>query len=145
MPLETIHDNNHFAMNDAMELQVPATPEFVSTARLFAAEASRHLGVAEEAVADLKIAISEACTGAIDAQQAASNEDPVRLIIEPLDDSLKVEVLASAGFDRLSGMTEPPDGLGLGLIKALFPDAEFLNGRGQSSTLRILVPVQAEP
>lgn len=133
--------NNLLDMGESMELEVPAAPEFVGTARLFAAEASRHLGITEETVADLKIAISEACTGAIEAQESAAEPEPVRVSIEPLEDALLVEVFAAGGFDRVSAMPEPADGLGLGLVKALFPRAEFLQGQGRSSTLRISVPL----
>lgn len=136
--------NNSVHVSDALELEVPPFPEFVGTARLFAAEATRHLGATEETVADLKIAISEACTGAIEVQQSVPQDDPVRLSIEPLEDSVKVEVRAAAGFDRWSEIPEPADGLGLGLVRALFPKAEFLTGDGGSSTLRIMVPLDEE-
>lgn len=136
--------NNLVQMNEAMELEVPAAPEFVGTARLFTAEASRHLGVGEETVADLKIAISEACTGAIEAQESDDENTPVRLSIRPEHGSLKVEVHAESGFDRRNGGPEPANGLGLGLVKALFPEAEFLRGASRNTTLRIHVPLGEE-
>lgn len=133
--------NNLAEMDDSMDLEVPASPEFVSTARLFAAEASRHLGVTEESVADLKIAISEACTGAIQAQTPVDQVQPVRLKIQPQDDSVEVEVFAASGFNSPAGVPEPVDGLGLGLVRALFPQAEYRQGQDRSSTLRIQVPL----
>lgn len=135
--------NNLMHMADPMELELPATPEFVSTARLFAAEASRHLGATEETVADLKIAISEACTSAIGAGEDGTEQELVRLTIEPLEDAATVKVFSPLGFDRPNGLSEQSDGLGMGLVQALFPGAEFLRGQGPESTLRIVIPLES--
>ncbi|MGI8426127.1 MAG: ATP-binding protein [Actinomycetota bacterium] len=127
-------------MNEILELEVPAAPEFVGTARLFAAEAVRQFGADEETAADLKIAISEACTGAIAAQAAEPAESPVRLSIEQGDDFVKIEVVGASGFEPVA-QTPPTGGLGINLVQALFPGAEFIKNAGRACTLRIQVPV----
>jgi len=128
-------------MNELLELEVPAIAEFVSTARLFAAEASRQFGADEETVADLKIAISEVCTGAIEAQTSHDPKHPVRLSIEQADDCVNVEVFAAAGFEPEYTWPQPSGGMGIGLVQALFPAAEFITDAGPACTLRIQLPV----
>lgn len=133
-------------MKETLALEIPPLAEFVGAARLFVGAAGRHFGVKEETVSDLKIAVSEACTGAI-AAQAAQNGDgmgrPVRLTISPEDQSVVVEVVGEAGFWRTSpmeGATDPSilkNGLGLGLVEALFPEAQIHDLHDGSGRLRL--------
>ncbi len=51
---------------DRFELEVPARPEHISTARIFMGALGRRLGLDEEMVADFKLALSEAATMAVD-------------------------------------------------------------------------------
>jgi anti-sigma regulatory factor (Ser/Thr protein kinase) len=113
-------------------LLIPALPEFVGTARLFVAEVARHFGIGEGVVADVKIAISEACTGAITSQPKGS-ETGIRIEAHPSSPGLRFSV-TSTGAWAPSGNEEwdpatPTDSfqkvLGIGLVEGLFPDARF--------------------
>ncbi|MFL5766495.1 MAG: ATP-binding protein, partial [Actinomycetota bacterium] len=67
-------------MADRFTLELPSEPISIGTARLFSATVARFFGTQEEAVEDLKLAVSEACTVAIRANEAQGRR--VRLAIE---------------------------------------------------------------
>lgn len=118
-------------------LEIDPDPQLVPTARMFAATVARQLGCPEDAVQDVKIAVSEACTNAVQAHLDHHVEARVRLKVEEGVDGLLYEVADSGhGIDEMP--PEPPEvfrravddqvddqGLGLALIRALFPSAEF--------------------
>ncbi|HVF12936.1 MAG TPA: ATP-binding protein [Actinomycetota bacterium] len=117
-----------------MQLRIPPMPEYVSTARLFIGEAGRHFGVAEETLADLKVAISEACTGAIQVQTAEGLEDKISIGVDLTDQGILIEVTSAAGYaPKVSDEWDPATPtelfqkvLGVGVIHALFPAVEFI-------------------
>jgi anti-sigma regulatory factor (Ser/Thr protein kinase) len=114
-----------------LELTLPARPAYVATARAFVAAAARHFGAEEEAVADLKVAVSEACSGAVRVSDSgitfhiAVDAEPHQLTVEivtptepPLDEPASpVDLdLAPREFEEAIRAT---------LIDALFPEASF--------------------
>ena len=119
---------------DRYVLEIDPDPQLVPTARMFAATVARQLGCPEDAVLDLKIAVSEACTSAL--QGSALAQEPVRLAVIENGNDLTYEVTdASYGFHEIPD--EPtevfdqvvdgvPDDqqMRLALIRALFPTAE---------------------
>ncbi len=53
-----------------LELDVPSSPEYIAIVRLVVASvASSRRALADERIDDLKLAVSEACTNAIEAEQ----------------------------------------------------------------------------
>ena len=116
----------------SLVLSIPALPEFVGTARLFVAEVGRHFGIDEGLVADVKIAISEACTGAIVSQPEGSREG-IRIEASSTDSALSFSVTASGewapteseGWDPATPTDSFQKALGIGLVEGLFPDAKF--------------------
>jgi len=122
---------------DAYILEIDPDPQLVPTARMFAATVARQFGAAEDSVLDVKIAISEACTNAVQAHQNRGIDSPIRLKVEGEGSDLIYEVKdAGHGLDttpadppevfkRAMEDTEEQQGMGLALIKALFPSAEF--------------------
>lgn len=117
-----------------MQLRIPPMPEYVSTARLFIGEAARHFGVTEETVADLKVAISEACTGAIQVQTGEGIEDQISIGVGSTEQGVLVEVTSAAGYaPKVADEWDPATPtelfqkvLGVGVIHALFPGVEFI-------------------
>ena len=122
---------------DTYILEIDPDPHLVPTARMFAATVARQLGCPEDSVLDVKIAISEACTNAVQAHVDRGVEDPVRLKVEEQSQRLVYEV-SDAGHGVEVPSDAPPEifrravesgtddeGMGLALIRALFPSAEF--------------------
>ena len=76
----------------AVELQVPARPEYVAVVRLALASLGRLAGLDEAAVDDLKIAVSEATTSAMLVNRAAGGSDPVTIAWTRRDGRVVVEI-----------------------------------------------------
>ncbi len=131
-------------MNDAgdvVELELPVRPEVVSVARLVvgAIVAAEPL-FDDERCADLRLAVSEACTNAIQAQMrqtdAPSREAPILVRCRSLDGRIEVTVDDhGGGFDLDALETHPAvtdparldyeRGLGIPLIRMLSDEHRF--------------------
>src|SRR5436190_20904890 len=121
----------------AVQLEIPAGAEYVALARLVvSAMAAGETQLSDDRVDDLKIAVSEACTNAIEAHDALDTEE--RVLVECWADAERLEVRIEdrgQGFD-VSNLPEHPPvtdperlkferGLGIPLIRALVDEVEF--------------------
>lgn len=136
------------AGTDDLVLDIPPLAEHARTARLFAAAAARHFEVDEERVEDLKVAISEAATNAINAHAKAGIEDAIRIVASSEPAALRFDVIdAGPGFEPLTtteGDYTPPSGLqegtlGLVVINSLFPSMHIRRNETRGMTISILV------
>ena len=79
------------AADQNVELEIPARPEFVALARMVvAAIASSDAHLPDDRIDDLKIAVSEACTNAIEAHDAVEADE--RVVVRCRADGEVVEV-----------------------------------------------------
>lgn len=114
-----------------LELTLPARPAYVATARAFVAAAARHFGAEEEAVADLKVAVSEACSGAVRASDSgvtfhiAVDAQPHQLTVEIVTPSKPPLDEPATAVDLDLAPREFEEAIRATLIDALFPDASF--------------------
>jgi len=121
----------------AVQLEIPAGAEYVALARLVvSAMAAGETQLSDDRIDDLKIAVSEACTNAIEAHDALDTEE--RVVVECSADESHLEVRIEdrgTGFD-VSNLPEHPPvtdperlkferGLGIPLIRALVDEVEF--------------------
>jgi serine/threonine-protein kinase RsbW len=129
-----------------VRLTIPAKAEFIGLGRLALSGLARlHPGpLSDEVVADLKLALTEACTNAV--RHAYDGGDgiveiryelhPDRLVVEVADDGEGFELEpapTAAGDDELV-----EGGLGIAIIRALADELE-ISGREQGgSTLRFV-------
>src|ERR671933_159710 len=116
---------------EVVELEIPARPEFVALSRLVvSAMASADPTLSDDQVDDLKIAVSEACTNAIEAHDAiATDERGLRVSVED----------RGPGFDPSTLPDHPPPtdpdrlkferGLGIPLIRALVDELEISSSK----------------
>ena len=88
-------------MELVLELEIPARAEFIAIARLVVSSlASARRALADERIDDLKLAVSEACTNAIEAHGGGDRDDHVRIRVLEGDDRLEVAVEdRGTGFD----------------------------------------------
>jgi len=123
-------------MADRFTLELPPEPISIGTARLFSATVARYFGCEEEAVEDLKLAVSEACTVAIRTNEGRHRR--VHLVIEDGGSALTFSV-------QDGGSSAPADADALDvpvgeLIRALFPSAEVSANPDGGADVRFSVP-----
>lgn len=130
-----------------IELEFPARAEYVALARLVVSSlASSRRALSEDRIDDLKVAVSEACTNAIEAHGAAATDDRVVLRCAEAGDRLEVEIEdRGRGFDPAALPTHPPvtdpkrlnfdRGLGIPLIRTLVDDVAFSSSSQGTSVL----------
>jgi serine/threonine-protein kinase RsbW len=137
-------------MDEVLELEIPARPEFVALVRLVVSSvASTRRVLAEERIDDMKLAVSEACTNAIEAHGAVAVDDHVVVRLVEGDDRLEVLIDdRGRGFDPNALPEHPPvtdpdrlnfeRGLGIPLIRSLVDEVDFDSGpEGTSVKLTI--------
>jgi anti-sigma regulatory factor (Ser/Thr protein kinase) len=125
-------------MTDHFSLELPPAPISIGTARLFSATVARFYNCEEEAVEDLKLAVSEACTVSI-----RTNEDrghPVRLAIEGDPDGLTFSIEDGGSTVPTDGGDDALEVPGGELIRALFPHAEVVSNAGGGADVRFSIP-----
>lgn len=137
-------------IDEVVRLEIPARAEFVALARLVvSAMASSDVDLTDERVDDLKLAVSEACTNAIEAHDAVDTAERVRLAYWTDERGLEVSVEdRGPGFDPASLPDHPPvtdparlkfeRGLGIPLIRALVDEVE-ISSSGQGTAVRLLM------
>ena len=127
--------------NLVLELDIPSSTEYIAIVRLVVASvAAARRALADERVDDLKLAVSEACTNAIEANHSASPTSPVHVEVWESPDRLEVCIEDSGpGFDPDKVASPPPftdperlnfeRGLGIPLIRTLVDNAAFVRMR----------------
>ncbi|SFB38922.1 serine/threonine-protein kinase RsbW [Lentibacillus halodurans] len=129
---------------DFVEMRVPAKAEYVGVVRLSISGIANRLGFSYEAIEDLKVAISEAVTNAVDHAYFEEDDGEVTVGFGVYGDRLEVMVADHGGsFDlnKIKGGIGPYEGsesveelreggFGLFLIEALMDKVEINNDYG---------------
>ncbi|NBV41510.1 anti-sigma B factor RsbW [bacterium] len=142
------------ANSPVVTIEIPSESSFVGVVRLAISGVASRMNFSIDEIEDIKVAVSEACTNAV---QHAYGTDPgivtVRAILHP--DKLELVVEDSGkGFDtgnvvssKRDGANDSLFGLGLGLtfIKSLMDYSEVTSVPGTGTTVRMEknVPVPA--
>jgi serine/threonine-protein kinase RsbW len=128
------------AVEQSLELTVPARVEYIAVVRLVVSSlATARRALADERIDDLKLAVSEACTNAIEANRGSSADAPVVVSCWEAPERFEVCVTDSGdGFDPDALPEHPPvtdpdrlnfeRGLGIPLIRSLVDDVRFESG-----------------
>jgi serine/threonine-protein kinase RsbW len=125
----------------AVRLTIPARPEFIGLTRLALTGLSRVRDLPDDVVADLKLAITEACSNSV-RHAYPGGDGTVDVLYELRPDRLVVEVADDGeGFDPDREESEAGDlsegGLGIAIIRAISDQFEIGTARnGRGSRLR---------
>jgi serine/threonine-protein kinase RsbW len=122
-------------------LTIPARPEYIALGRLALTGLSRTRTLSAEVVADLKLALTEACSNSVRHAYDEGREGVVEIRYELHDDRIVIEVTDDgSGFDpeTLERAEEELDegGLGIAIIRALTDELEIGPRPGGGSRLR---------
>jgi serine/threonine-protein kinase RsbW len=127
----------------AVRLTIPAKPEYITLCRLALTGLSRLRPLPDETLADLKLALTEACSNSV-RHAYADQEGSVEILYELHDDRLVIEVLDEGeGFDAREPEQAAEDlsegGLGIAIIRAIADEFEVgERSGGTGSRLRFV-------
>lgn len=94
-----------------VEMSFTPLPVHVRTARLVATAVARRSGVEEALLDEVRLAVGEACSRAVEAHQAQCPAEPVRIELTGADGRFEVVVTdAAIAADAGTGAAPSPDG-----------------------------------
>jgi anti-sigma regulatory factor (Ser/Thr protein kinase) len=133
-----------------VEMSFTPLPVHVRTARLVATAVARRSGVGEALLDEVRLAVGEACSRAVEAHQAQCPDEPVRVELTGANGRFEVVVTDAAAAGQDDGTSPsaqpegwpapangvpngtspldhsgPPQGLGLAVIAGLADDVQF--------------------
>jgi anti-sigma regulatory factor (Ser/Thr protein kinase) len=135
-----------------VELSFTPLPAHVRTARLVATAVARRSGVAESLLDEVRLAVGEACSRAVEEHRAHCPAEPVRLALTGSDGRFEVEVTdsgAAAGDTGASGTGQggparkasgQPGGFGIAVIAGLADKVE-ISETSSGTSIRMSWPV----
>jgi serine/threonine-protein kinase RsbW len=139
---------------ELVRLEIPARPAFVGVARSVVAAVAGVLdGIDEDRLEDLRVAVSEACTNAVEAHRLDALDEHVVVRCSVSGDRFQVCIEDSGrGFDPAAVPAAPePDempsatterGWGVQLIQALVDDVTF-RWTGEGTAVDLVVRLEA--
>jgi serine/threonine-protein kinase RsbW len=135
-----LSSNGH--ASGVVSLTIPARAEYIVLSRLALAGLLRTLAIEPEVLADLKLALTEACSNSVRHAYDDEREGVVEIRYELGPDRLVVDVADDGGgFDPRLLRADPgePDegGLGIAIIRAVTDEVDIAPGpRGTGARLR---------
>ena len=134
-----------------VEMTVTPLPAHVRTARLVATAVARRSGVAEALLDEVRLAVGEACSRAVEVHQEHCPAEPVRVALTGTEKRFEVVVTNTAATDggmEWSAISDPgPDGqglpgeLGLAVIAGLADDVQ-VSRTGDGLSIRMSWPAE---
>ena len=128
-------------MSETLKLSVPCDARYVSTVRLAVSSVASLAGFDIEAIEDIKIAVSEACTNII--LHGGIGENAYNVLCTVADGHLELVVeddgvgFAYEAYEK-PNLEEPSEGgLGLYIILALMDDVKVLSQTGAGTSIRM--------
>jgi Anti-sigma regulatory factor (Ser/Thr protein kinase) len=130
-------------MTDILKFSVPGKPEYVGTVRLAISSLANCAGFDIEAVEDIKVAVSEACTNVV-CHGKPNREECYEVACEVGDGRLIISVVDRAGgYDtakyQCPVMDSPKEGgLGIFIIKALMDEVDIFSELGMGTSIKMV-------
>lgn len=130
--------------DEKLKLTIPAKAEYLSLLRLVVSAVAEEMGFADEGIADIKVALSEASTNIVRHAYNNShtyNEKTIEVVCFDRKGCLLIEIT-----DRGHGMSVPPppsEGLGFGIMGSLMDKVDVETG--SSGTVVLLEKDPSKP
>jgi serine/threonine-protein kinase RsbW len=125
-----------------VRLTIPARPEYITLCRLALTGLSRLGDFSDELLADLKLALTEACSNSVRHAYGDAEGGVVQIVYDLRPDRLVIEVTDDGdGFDPEHALAGADDlaegGLGIAIIRAIADEVEIgSQANGTGSRLR---------
>ncbi|MCL1895624.1 MAG: ATP-binding protein [Clostridiales bacterium] len=137
-------------MNDRLTMNVPGKPEYVGTVRIAAAHVASRAGFDIEAIEDIKVAISEACTNIVcHSHKSLDFTYDVELELDSAKLSITVKD-EGVGFG-VDDYVEPvpgeerESGLGIFIIRALMDEVDICSEIGVGTKIQMAKHLGSTP
>lgn len=122
-----------------VELRFPALAEYLILARLALAGIARTVPMDDELLADLKLAVTEACGNAVRHAYGDPAREQVSVRFSVVDDRLEIQVADTgdgmpAGRDGEPPRTPQESGMGMAIIQAIMDEVTISHGPGGKGT-----------
>ncbi len=132
-------------MADKLRLSIPGKPEYVGTVRLAISSLANCAGFDIEAVEDIKVAVSEACTNVV-CHSNVDREDTYEVACEVGDGRIIISVVDRAGGYDTAKYQKPimdcecpkEGGLGIYIIKALMDEVDIFSEIGIGTSIKMV-------
>lgn len=134
-------------MADNFTLRVPGKPEYVGAVRLAISSVANQHGFDIEAIEDIKVAVSEACTNIVKHCETESSDGEsivYEVNCELHEDKIVISVQDNAGGYEISEYKEPDfnfeqeGGLGIFIIKALMDEVNVDSAVGAGTNIEMV-------
>ncbi len=132
-----------------VEVSFTALPAHVRTARLVATAVARRSGVPEALLDEVRLAVGEACSHAVEAHRAHCPGEPVRIALTNCSGRFEVEVTDSGAAGAVKGApggssVRRPQGFGLAVIAGLADDVQ-ISESPEGTSIRMSWPSEGLP
>jgi serine/threonine-protein kinase RsbW len=135
-------------MTERFALNVPGKPEYVGTVRMTVAHVASRAGFDIEAIDDIKVAVSEACTNIV--QHAHGELDFTYDVVLELEEDKKLKITVKdtgIGFGMEDYVEPVPgesqgSGLGLFIIRALMDEVDLRSEPGSGTDIHMIKYLQ---
>lgn len=146
---DSLHARDPVALlpvGDYVRLEIPARPEYIVLGRLALSGLLRSGGYSEDAVADLKLALTEACSNSVRHAYRDDGGGQVHLAFTMHADRVVIEIRDDgAGFEEddidcpdcvaIPGIRYGEHGMGISIIRAVVDDFDLRRRHGGGTVL----------
>ncbi len=126
------------ALNDSIQLSLPANAAYVSAARLTASSIANRMQLFDiDEIEDIKAGVSEACTFLIKNKHTSANA-AFTVVFTVEQDALHIEITANDAIERAT-----QDEMGIMMIRALMDEFEIVTNQDAAFCMRMVKRHQA--
>lgn len=113
-----------------VEVTFSPLPAHVRTARLVSTAVARRSGVPESLLDEVRLAVGEACSRAVEAHARARTAEPIRVVLSDVDGRFEIEVVNAAAAPNQAAEAHSegamlPVGFSLAVIAGLADDVRI--------------------